>query len=268
MNNIFMLGASSDIAASLAERFLKRGDHVLGTFRQRTASLAHLEKSGVNLVPVDIASAESVQALATSVAQKKYKWNIFISAVGLLDPIGPFFSLDFDAWEKSVEVNFTAQLRVLHALYSLRDTARPCKIILFAGGGTNNPFDNYSAYCLGKLALIKMCELLDSEYKNIQISIIGTGWVNTKIHQQTLSAGGMAGVNFDKTQEFIREPENKGATLEDVGECIDWCLAAPREAVSGRNFSVIHDPWRSPDFLRQLQSDPDLCKLRRKQNQA
>ena len=28
-----------------------------------------------------------------------------------------------------------------------------------AGGGTNNPFTNYSAYCVSKIALIKMCEL-------------------------------------------------------------------------------------------------------------
>ena len=51
------------------------------------------------------------------------------------------------------------------------------------------PFDNYSAYCVGKLLLIKMTELLDSECPDLQVSIIGTGWVNTKIHRQTLAAG-------------------------------------------------------------------------------
>lgn len=266
MNKLFLLGASSDIAIDLANRFLGRGDKVYGTFRQARPEIDQLQKRGALLESVDILSEDSAGTIAANLTKSGYAWNIFISAVGLLDPIGPFFSLDFDEWERSIEVNALAQLRVLHAIYPARDPAQPSKVILFAGGGTNSSFDNYSAYCLGKLVLIKMCELLHSEYNNIHISIIGTGWVNTKIHHQTLAAGDAAGNNLDRTREFLQHAAQKETPLSDVGDCIDWCLGAPRDAVSGRNFSVVHDPWRSPEFLKQLQSDPDLCKLRRKQN--
>ena len=99
-------------------------------------------------------------------------WNLFVSAAGTMEPIAPFFSADFDVWEQSVTVNSTAQLRVLHGLWPQR-SRDPVDVMLMAGGGTNNPFTNYSAYCVSKIALIKMCELLDDEEDDLNIFIIG-----------------------------------------------------------------------------------------------
>lgn len=264
-SNVVLLGISSDIAAFLARRFLAGGLQVQGTFRTRSDDVADLERRGARLSQVDLRSPEAVRAFAADFAARHGRWDTMISAVGQLTPIGEFFSLDFDDWADSVEVNALAQLRALHALYPVRNIARPCKVILFAGGGTNGPFDAYSAYCVGKLLLIKMCELLHSEYPALHISIIGTGWVNTKIHFQTLEAGVAAGANFGKTRQFLEQAATVGTSLTDVAECIDWCLAAPAAAVAGRNFSVVHDPWRDRGFIASLIDNPDLCKVRRRQ---
>jgi NAD(P)-dependent dehydrogenase (short-subunit alcohol dehydrogenase family) len=195
--------------------------------------------------------------------ERGFSWDIFISAAGLLEPIGPFFSSDFDVWEKSVITNSTAQLRVLHAVYGLRTHSAPAKVMLFAGGGTNGPFDNYSAYCVGKLLLIKMTELLDSECPDLHVSILGTGWVNTKIHRQTLAAQSGAGANFERTLEFLEDSSDAGTSMETVSECIDWCLSSPRSATSGRNFSLVYDPWREAHLIDELQADSNRYKLRR-----
>ena len=88
------------------------------------------------------------------------------------------------------------------------------------------------------------------------------GWVNTKIHRQTIAAGDAAGINFSKTREFMGSSEG-GASLQDVAQCVEWCLAAPRSAVSGRNFSLVHDQWREPRFIEALMANPGSYKLRR-----
>ena len=91
-------------------------------------------------------------------------WERFISAAGQLSPIGDFFGRDFDEWAASLSLNSVAQMRLLHALYPLRETRASAKVAFLVGGGINGPFRNYSAYCLGKVMLVKLCELLDDEY--------------------------------------------------------------------------------------------------------
>jgi NAD(P)-dependent dehydrogenase (short-subunit alcohol dehydrogenase family) len=185
-----------------------------------------------------------------------------IHASGILEPIGPFLSVDFGQWRDGFAVNCLGPLHLVHALYPLKAPEGTGKVLFFAGGGTNGPFDAYSCYCAGKWVLLKMTELLDSECANLQVSIIGTGWVNTKIHAQTLSASEAAGMNLEKTRAFLSEP-GKGVSLDTVADCVDWCLAAPRAAVSGRNFSLVSDPWRDPQFIEALIADSELCKFRR-----
>lgn len=263
MPRIIVLSASSDIGAHLTGHFLRTGAEVVGTYRTRSPRVAALEKAGARLLPLDITSGEQVKSFVFKLREHSFLWNVLISAPGLLEPIGSFFSLDFSAWERSFITNSTAQLRILHAAYGLRDQSVPVKVVFFAGGGTNGPFDNYSAYCAGKHVLIKMTELLDSECPDLQVSIIGTGWVNTKIHQQTLAAGEAAGQNFDRTRAFLENANGAGSSLDAVAECVDWCLSSPRSAVGGRNFSLVHDPWRNAKTIDELNANPDRYKLRR-----
>ena len=262
-SKIIVLAASSDIGAHLTEHYLRSGAEVVGTYRTRTPRVLDLEKAGARLFPLDIKSGVQVTSFAEQLKASGFSWDTLISAVGLLEPINSFFSTNFDAWERSVITNSTAQLRMLHAVHGLRARSGLSKVLFFAGGGTNGPFDNYSAYCLGKLALIKMTELLHSECLDLQVSIIGTGWVNTKIHHQTLAAGESAGSNFDTTRQFMASSNGVGTSLETVAECIDWCLSAPRSAVGGRNFSLVHDQWRQPQFIEELIANPNSYKLRR-----
>jgi NAD(P)-dependent dehydrogenase (short-subunit alcohol dehydrogenase family) len=259
-----VVSASSDIGGHLARGLIRRGAEVVGTYRQRNAATDELEKLGVRLLPLDISSRDQVAGFARDLSRSGFAWNVLISAAGLLAPIGKFFDVDFEAWQRSVALNSTDQLRVLHTVYPLRDAASVAKVVFFAGGGTNGAFDNYSAYCLGKIQLIKMTELLDSECPELQVSIIGTGWVNTKIHSQTLAAGEAAGANLRRTREFLQETAGAGSSLDNVLECVEWCLSSPRRAVGGRNIALAHDPWRSGGLADALAADPELYKLRRR----
>lgn len=195
------------------------------------------------------------------------EWDLFISTVGTMEPIGPWASLDFDAWEHSVMVNSLAQLRVLHGLYPHRRAAGVVHAAFFAGGGTNNPFTNYSAYCVSKIMLIKMCELIDDEVPDVNAFIIGPGFLPTKIHDQTFANPAGAGENVDKTKRFY-EMSGKTATYRDLYDCIDWCVAGGRDVAGGRNFSAVHDPWKDAgdELAAELRRDRDRYKLRRAGN--
>jgi len=263
---VFITAISSDIGRQLAMAYLRLGCRVVGTHRPGSDVAALMQLDGVSLLSCDVADRVSIEAAARRFAELSAPWNLFISAVGELAPIGGFFELDRDAWGRSVHVNAVGQLQLLHALYPHGAADRLKQIAFLVGGGINGPFSNYSAYCLGKIALVKMCELLDDEYEDIHAVAVGTGWVGTKIHRQTVAAGENAGVNFQRTLEFLNSGQT-GTPLQDIVDCLEWCFAQGREVTGGRNFSVVHDSWRGDEGLTtQLKSDRNRYKLRRRGN--
>jgi NAD(P)-dependent dehydrogenase (short-subunit alcohol dehydrogenase family) len=134
-------------------------------------------------------------------------------------------------------------------------------VLFFSGGGTNNATTYYSAYTVSKIALIKMCELLDAELPGCRFMILGPGWVKTKIHEATLRAGGRAGANYQRTIEKLGGSEC--TPMENVLDCCDWLIELPRNLVSGRNFSVVFDRWGEPELEKKLAAEPHMYKLRR-----
>ncbi|WP_322518090.1 SDR family NAD(P)-dependent oxidoreductase [Rhodopseudomonas palustris] len=265
--SVIIAAISSDIGVQLAKLYRAQGLEVIGTYRS-AGNLDELKAdAGIHLVPCDLSDAGSVRRAGAEIAALNKPWERFISAAGQLSPIGDFFGRDFDDWEASLSLNAVAQMRLLHALYPLRRTGAVAKVAFLVGGGINGPFRNYSAYCLGKMMLVKLCELLDDEYPDVHAIAVGTGWVNTKIHRQTVEAGDDAGVNLRRTLAFLDSGE-QGTSIEDIFGCIEWAFGAGRAATGGRNVSVVHDGWRDGGaaLVARLEADTNIYKLRRHGN--
>jgi len=268
VRSVFILSVSSDIGEQLALDYLRRGDRVTGTHRGPLPTSLHGHPKFTSL-SCDIAAADASARIASGLGAQPEPWDIFISCVGQLSPVGNFFDCDCEAWLEAVSINSMLQLKALHAAHPFRRVGHPCHVVFFAGGGTNNPFRAYSAYCVGKVALIKMCELLDDENPDLNVFIVGTGWVRTKIHAQTLDAGDRAGINYTKTKSFI-DREEVGTRHEDIAAMIRWGVAQGREVAGGRNFSVVHDAWREDGtrLAESLRADAGKFKLRRHGNDS
>ncbi len=263
-----VISASSDIGAALSRRWVEAGIDVVGTYRQKSQSVTDLEGAGVRLVECDLGDRASIKDAISSLCNLAPRWDALIIAPGTLDPIGKFDELDFDQWEHSVSVNFVAQMRLLHGLLGgrRRDHSLGPAVLMFAGGGVNKPVQRYSAYTISKIAQIKMCEFLDAEFADVRFSIVGPGWVKTKIHDQTLAAKQAAGAGYQNTVEKLEA--GRAVPMEDVIACCDWVLASPRDVVGGRNFSTEFDRWGSPELDQALRRDQDMYKLRRHGNSA
>ena len=182
-----IISISSDIAYYLAKDWLTKDINVSGTYRRKTEQCNELEALGAKLIKCDLSDKKSIDDSIRELNQLE-KWNSLVVTTGTQDPIGKFIDCDIEAWSDSISVNFTSQLRFIHGLLpnrSLKDSSGP-SVLMFAGGGTNNAIVNYSAYTISKIASIKMVELLDAEIIDTSFSIIGPGWVKTKIHNSTL----------------------------------------------------------------------------------
>lgn len=259
--NILILSITSDIGYNLAEYWCMAGHNVTGTYNKRSNICNELEERGVTLFQCDLSKVDSIDATASLICGK-VKWNVAVFCAGTLEPIGPFLTCDFEEWIEAIDVNFLGQIRLLKNIMSARDLVDQAvpRVLFFAGGGTNNANDNFSAYTVSKIALIKMCELLDSEIPDTCFTILGPGWVRTKIHEEVFKAGKKAGTALAKTTEAFEN--DKFYPIGDLMRCCDWIINADPKLVGGRNFSAVHDPWED-DRIEQIGVDTNYFKLRR-----
>ena len=263
--NILIIGISSGIGYELAKMYLADGYRVVGTYRTELGDKTVFKNENINLLHLDISSKESLQIFLDTLEKLSFKWDILISTPSYMLPIKNFFDVDFDEWEASVHLNLLDQLRAIHGLYSFRNKKIVSDIVFFSSGGINSAVTEMSAYMVSKITLLKMSEYLDAENDDINSFVIGPGWTKTKTHEQILTNLPKTHPKHIQTQKFMKDSD--GTDFADIYECINWLIQQGKEVVGGRNFSVVHDPWRNKEMLLdKLKSDNGLYKLKRHGN--
>ena len=264
---VFILSVSSGIGLELAKQYLAAGYFVIGTYRQKKHIEELLERDHCVLFHCDITRQPELSQLVNRIKQLRLHWDIFISCVGMLQPLAKFFQVDFEKWDQAIHVNAIEQLRVLHAIYPLRRKKGVCHAVFFAGSGTNNVVVNMSSYITSKIMLIKMCEFLNAENKDLNVFIVGPGWTRTKAHDQVLADKNTPREKYLETLNFLKT--SKGTEFKKIFDCIQWLCRCGKKAAGGRNFSIVHDQWEGPlrqCLIKELLSDPEMYKLRRHKN--
>ena len=258
-----IVSASSDIGTAMCERWRSRGWSIFGTYRTESPSVERLRDAGDKLIHCDLSVDSSLRKACVELRDQCPRWDVLVLCPGAQEPVCSFANCNFDEWKKSVKVNFISQLRIVHELLpnrNLKNELGAC-VLFFAGGGTNNATINYSSYTISKVALIKMCELLDAEIPDARFVIVGPGWVKTKIHNATVKAGSLAGDNYERTNYKLQSDEC--TPMKDVLDCCDWLVDSPKQVISGRNFSVVFDMWSTEELSQKLKEDLNMYKLRR-----
>ncbi|HSX37762.1 MAG TPA: SDR family oxidoreductase [Chlamydiales bacterium] len=260
-----IVSATSDIATEMCSRWQRKGWDLCGTYCSQGKNYERLNGHKIPLVHCDLCQALSIDRAACELRNIMQDWDFLLFAAGSLAPVGSFEKIDIDFWTSSIQLNFVNQLRLLHRLLPGRNVASEKTVLFFAGGGTNNAVSSYSAYTLSKIALIKACELLNFEISDVKFSIIGPGWVKTKIHKATLDGGEkLAGNNFAKTKQKMNS--NDCVPIDKVIESFEWILSQPKKVVGGRNFSTVFDQWGTEELATLLLQDENMYKLRRFKN--
>jgi len=260
-----ILSISSDIGTSIALNWLESKHRIVGTYRTWSSNCDLLQSKGVLLVKCDLLDSSSFNDAVHKIG-KEEPWDTLLIAPGDQNPIGLFKDVIFSEWESSIIVNFIRPMEFIHKLLHRRESRSDLipTVLMFAGGGTNSATSNYSAYTISKIASIKMTELLDFEIDDCKFVIIGPGWVESKIHNATITAGLRAGDNFEKTISMRRESLMNPVSL--VITACNWAIANSKLVVGGRNFSAVYDDFSAKALEENLLSDNDFFKLRRKGN--
>ena len=262
---IVVLGCNSDIGTFLCNKWLDDGYDIVGTYRKTNKNLSALNQKGLKPVKIDFSNVVTAKK-AQRFLDLSENWNIFLSCVGDTEPLDLFINTNIEKWFKSFQLNFDNQVRVLHYLLNknLPSSKKSRSILFLAGGAMNSATKYMSAYTISKIALTKFVELAQFENEYDKYTIIGPGWIKTKIHQKTLNVKGNASELNKSTEKKLRE--NYGNSLHELQKMLDWIISSSLSLVGGRNFSLTSDNWKEPSFQKKTEENSELFKLRRYQD--
>ena len=260
IRHAIILGIGSDIGSELALRLISCEWNVFGTYRTSVPESVRCILPESNFWKGEISDFCSADFLAWLSTIER--WSLFVSAIGSQEPVGSFTELDPQEWVNGVSVNSTYQIGAFLSCLSKRCLSSEISAVFFAGGGTNSATPCYSAQTLGKIALIKACELIDAEFSDLKVFILGPGWVKTKIHNSTIISRDKAKENYFKTIEMLSS-QSTCNTIEKVIDDIFSLLRLPKSLVGGRNFSSVHDCIEQHHLEKLLAVDKDFYRLRR-----
>lgn len=151
---VLIVGASTSIGEAVVSRFVSEGDRVYATTCSHPLSAALAEQ--VTTVTLDLASAASLDALASKVATQWEVLDVVVFLSGVL-PGKSLSAYDDELMERVMAINFTGQAALLRRLQPfMRDGARV--LFMSSVSGERGSFD--PIYAASKAALIAMVKSL------------------------------------------------------------------------------------------------------------
>lgn len=254
-NKTIIISGSSDIGTAISKKF-PLNNKIISTYNN---SVPKLKRKNIMHLKLNIENINEIDKFAQSKALNNWVNLIMLPASQL--PIGLAEEVDEKEWLNSINLNFSNQIYLLLKLLKKRSINGYKRIILWSGTGSNNAPKYYSAYTVSKIAITKITELFDAELSDCIISVVGPGWVKTKIHNETLKNKLKARENYHTTKYHLKK--NIFNSMNSVVKCVFTLMKMSKEAVGGRNFSVQYDKWSNNEFENFLKSDSNIYKLRR-----
>lgn len=261
-------GAGRGIGRSIAVALATKGAFVVTVSRtpgEIAGTVALIRKNGGQAIDkrVDVADHEAVKDLVEGVLEEQGKIDILVNNAGIQGPIGPLVTNDWRAWQQNVQVNLFGTFNTCHAVLPVMISRKKGKIVNLSGGGATAPRPNFSAYGAAKTAVVRLTETLAEEVRehNIQVNAVAPGAVNTRMLDELLQAGDLAGQEWDGA---LKRQQQGGVPPDLAAELVTFLASDASNGLTGKLIAAPYDEWAQWDeeTIEKLSSTPWLT-LRR-----
>jgi NAD(P)-dependent dehydrogenase (short-subunit alcohol dehydrogenase family) len=182
-------GASRGLGAAIAKRFAAEGAQLVLLSRD-SAALEKLDDElradggpGATLVPLDLRQFDQLDAMATSLQQRFGRIDIFVSCAAALGHLAPTGHFDPVLWQEIMDVNVTANWRLIRALDPLL-RASPAGRAIFATCIAARETEPYWApYAASKAALEALVKSYAQEIaqSTLRVNLVDPGPMRTAL---------------------------------------------------------------------------------------
>lgn len=227
-------GATRGIGRAVAIAFAREGAHVILVGRTNGA-LEEVDDeiralgSEATLLALDMRKMEKIDALGPTLYQRWDRLDVLVGNAGVLGPLSPLGHISADAWAEVIDVNLTANFRLLRTLDPLlRRSAAGRAIFVTSGAATSRPA-YWSPYAASKAGLEALVGSYANEVANTKVraNIINPGPIRTRMRAKAYPGEDAEKLRKpeDITEAFVRLAE---AGCPDNGRIFDLMTGAVR----------------------------------------
>lgn len=227
-------GATRGIGRAVALAFAKEGAHLIlvgrtaGALEEVDDEIRALG-SEATLLALDLRKMDKIDALGPTLYQRWDRLDILVGNAGVLGPLSPLGHISADAWAEVIDVNLTANFRLLRTLDPLLRRSPAGRVIFVSSGAATSRSAYWSPYAASKAGLEALVGCYANEVANTQVraNVISPGPVRTRMRAKAFPGedAGKLRTPEEITEPFVRLAE---AACSDNGRIFDLKTGAVR----------------------------------------
>ena len=208
-------GASRGIGAAVALRFAEEGAHLILTARtvgglEEVDDAIKAKGGSATLVPMDLKNSDEIDQMGGALYQRFGKLDILVANAATLGILSPVGHIDPSVWEDAVQLNLTANYRLIRSLDPLLRASDAGRAI-FVTSGASRGIAFWGAYAATKAGLDGLVKCYADEVENtdIRVNLLSPGATRTGMRASAFPG---------EDPETLKTPESITGLFVDLAE--------------------------------------------------
>ena len=186
-------GASRGIGRAAALAFARAGAHVVALART-SGALEELDDEirqlggSATLVPLDLADAGGIEKLGPAVLERWGRLDILLANAGVLGSLSPLGHVTEADWAKVMDINVTANWRLLKSLDPALRASDAGRVILLSSGAAHKCTAYWGPYSVSKAAVEALGRTYAAETATtpVKVTLVNPGPLRTRMRAEAM----------------------------------------------------------------------------------
>ena len=227
-------GATRGIGRAVALAYAQAGAHVIVTGRTQGAlaeiddEIRALTGKNASLITLNLKHGDKIDALGPTLYTRFGKLDVVVSCAGILGTLSPIGHITTDGWADVMEINLTANLRLIRTLAPLLERSDAGRAIFVTSGAAQAKNAYWAPYAVSKAGLDALVKTYAQEVANtnVRANLLSPGPIRTAM----------------RAKAFPGEDAATLRTPDDIAPAFVK-LADPTLTENGRIYDFKTDAW-------------------------
>lgn len=184
-------GASRGIGAAVAVRFAREGAHLVLAARtigglEEVDDRVRAAGGSATLVPMDLRDFIKIDELAAALFDRYGRLDILVGNAAEFGTFSPLSDIDPAIWAEVMDLNLTANWRLIRAMNPLLRAAPAGRAIFVTTEVARRPSAYWGPYAVSKAALESLVKIYAAEIDKTRVrtNLIDPGFVRTRLRSR------------------------------------------------------------------------------------